>query len=77
MFDWWRQKIPSIKDYLYAGISFLRDPDMSMPPYVERGEIGMYSYIFFNFLFYLQEIKHIFVNVIVLNQRVCYVQMWN
>jgi hypothetical protein len=46
-FDWWRRQIPTIEDYPYAGISFLRDPDMPMPPGAARGEIGTYSYIYF------------------------------
>jgi hypothetical protein len=29
-----------IEDYPYAGISFLRDPDIPMPPSEERREIG-------------------------------------
>jgi hypothetical protein len=32
-FDWWARQIPVIEDYPYAGISFLRDPDMPVPPW--------------------------------------------
>jgi hypothetical protein len=32
-FDWWACQIPIIEDYPYAGINFLRDPDMPMPPW--------------------------------------------
>jgi hypothetical protein len=39
-FDWWARQIPVIEDYPYARISFLRDPDMPMPPGEECGEIG-------------------------------------
>jgi hypothetical protein len=39
-FDWWARQIPVIEDYPYAGISFLRDPDMLVPPGEECGEIG-------------------------------------
>jgi len=39
-FDWWACQIPFIEDYPYAGISFLRDPNMPVPPGKERDEIG-------------------------------------
>jgi hypothetical protein len=34
----WARQIPVIEDYPYAGISFLRDPDMPMPPGEEHGD---------------------------------------
>jgi hypothetical protein len=45
-FDWWAHKILAIEDYPYAWISFLRDPDMPMPPGEEHGEIGTHYFIF-------------------------------
>ena len=53
-FDRWARQIPVIEDYPYAGISFLRDPDMPMPPGEERGEIGNTFLKFIEFLnFYI------------------------
>jgi hypothetical protein len=43
-FEWWKCQIPTIEDYPYVGISFLRDPDMPMPPGATRGDIGTYSH---------------------------------
>jgi hypothetical protein len=55
-FDWWSRQIPAIEDYPYAGINFSRDPDMPVPPGVERGEIGMFVFqsylIFISFYIY-------------------------
>jgi len=45
-FDWWAHQILAIEDYPYAGISFLRDPDMLVPPSEERNEIGnIYTFL--------------------------------
>jgi hypothetical protein len=43
-FDSWAHQIPVIEDYPYAGINFLRDLDMPMPPGEERGEIGKHIF---------------------------------
>jgi hypothetical protein len=48
-FDWWAHQIPVIEDYPYAGISFLRDPDMPMPPGEEHREIGKHILKLFYF----------------------------
>jgi hypothetical protein len=53
-FDWWAREILVIKDYPYAGINFLRDPDMPVPPEEERGEIGnMHFFKFIKFLIFI------------------------
>jgi hypothetical protein len=52
-FDWWSRQIPVIEDYPYVGIDFSRDPDMAVPPGVERGELGMLVFSkLFNFYFF-------------------------
>jgi hypothetical protein len=51
LFDWWAHQIPVIEDYPYTGISFLRDPDMPMPPGEEHREIGTH-YFYILELFY-------------------------
>jgi hypothetical protein len=55
-FDWWSRQILAIEDYPYVGINFSRDPDMPVPPGVERGEIGMFVFqsylIFISFYIY-------------------------
>jgi hypothetical protein len=54
-FDWWAWKIMTIEDYPYARINFSRDPDMPVPPGVERGELGklvFQSYLIF-IIFYI------------------------
>jgi hypothetical protein len=48
LFKWWKHQIPTIEDYPYAGISFLREMNMPIPPGATRGDIGTYSY-FLNF----------------------------
>jgi hypothetical protein len=52
-FDWWARQIPVIEDYPYAGISFLRDPDMPVPPGEERGEIGNIFFEVIKFLIFI------------------------
>jgi hypothetical protein len=42
----WAHQIPLIQDYPYVGISFLRDPDMSMPLGEERRDIGKHTFKF-------------------------------
>ena len=39
-FPWWRRQIVAIDDYPYAGIDFLGDPDMPLPPGLAYGDIG-------------------------------------
>jgi hypothetical protein len=46
-FDWWDHQIPMIEDYAYAGINFLRDPDIPMPLGEEHREIGKHIFFFF------------------------------
>jgi hypothetical protein len=52
-FDWWAHQIPAIEDYPYTGISFLRDPDMPMPPGEERREIGTHYFLYFKVILFL------------------------
>jgi hypothetical protein len=49
LFDWCAHEIPMVEDYPYAGIKFLRDPDIPIPLGEECGEIGMYFLDFFFF----------------------------
>jgi hypothetical protein len=53
LFDWWSRQIPMIEDYPYAGIDFYRDPDMSVPPGVVRGELGMICFYFSLFFYFI------------------------
>jgi hypothetical protein len=39
-FAWLSWQIPVIEDYPYAGIDFLRNPEIPVPPGEERGEMG-------------------------------------
>jgi hypothetical protein len=39
LFAWLSRQIPIIEDYPYAGIDFLRDPKIPVPPGEERGEM--------------------------------------
>jgi hypothetical protein len=44
-FDWWSRQIPDIEDYPYVRINFSRDPNIPIPPEVERGELGTFFYL--------------------------------
>ena len=39
-FPWWRRQIVAIDDYPYAGIDFMGDSDMPLPPGSAYGDIG-------------------------------------
>jgi len=52
-FAWLSQQILVIEDYPYAGIDFLRDPEIPVPPGEERGEMGKFSSLFFCFFLYI------------------------
>jgi hypothetical protein len=55
-FDWQSRQILEIEDYAYVGIKFSKDPDMQVPPRVERGDMGKFSFqsylIFMSFYIY-------------------------
>jgi hypothetical protein len=75
LFEWYAHHIPVIEEYPYAGIRFLKDPDILVPPGKEHGEIGNIYFLSY-YIFYFLYISFLCVCQST-NLKHCYIHMWD
>ena len=66
---WWERQLPTLEQFLYAGMDFRGDPDLVLPPGGAWGELGK-SFLIFNIFKFFMNFKmidiYMYVQVLIL-----------